>query len=108
MELALDGRMLPMGAVGRVSRVEAERVWVDVVGFGQVELAREDVLIRKRGQARYAARRFAAWEALASTVVLRTVVGSLHHNPGYSRPGLNSPCGSNTFSSVAVACTTAR
>jgi hypothetical protein len=72
----LDDRELPMGAVGRVSRVDGERVWVDIVGAGVVELAREDVLPRKIGQARYAARRASAWEALSSTIVLSTTVGS--------------------------------
>ncbi len=69
-------RELPMGAVGRVTRVEGERVWVDLVGVGVAELARQDVLVRKMGQARYATRRFAAWEALHGTIVLRTTVGS--------------------------------
>ncbi len=71
-----EGRVVPMGAIGRVTRVLGERVWVDVAGVGEVEIARGDVLVRKIGQARYAARRFAAWEALERTVVLRTVVGS--------------------------------
>lgn len=72
----LPDRELAMGAVGRVARALGERVWVDVVGVGVVELAREDVLPRKIGQARYAARRASAWEALAGTIVLKTTVGS--------------------------------
>lgn len=73
---AFDGRVLPIGAVGRVTQVAGEQVWVDVVGVGVVELERRALHVRKQGQARYATRRFAAWQALEPTIVLRTVVGS--------------------------------
>lgn len=72
----LPDRVLPMGAVGRVLERRGERVVVDLVGVGSVELARRDVAPRKVGQARFAARRAGAWGALSSTIVLRATVGS--------------------------------
>lgn len=72
----LADRVLPMGAVGRVAESRGDRVVVDLVGVGLLELARRDVAPRKVGQARFAARRADAWGALSSTIVLRATVGS--------------------------------
>jgi hypothetical protein len=70
------GGLLPMGALGRVAGEADERVLVDVVGVGVLDFAREDLLPRKAGQLRFAARRHDAWQALAPTIVLRATVGS--------------------------------
>ena len=68
----LPDRLLPMGAVGRVSHGDHQRVFVDIVGVGMLEFGREEVALRKAGQARYATRRYDAWSALSTTIVLRT------------------------------------
>ena len=72
-----DGpRVVPQGAVGRIVRSDGERVWVLVVGVGEIELARGEVVPRKLGQVRFAARRAAVEEALRPCVILESVVGS--------------------------------
>ncbi len=70
------GGVLPMGALGRVAGATDARVLVDVVGVGVLDFAREDLLPRKAGQLRFAARRHDAWQALSPAIVLRTTVGS--------------------------------
>ena len=69
-------RVVPMGAIGRVVSSEGERVEVRVVGVGVMTFARHELIPRKVGQARYAERRAAAWEALLPCVVLEATVGS--------------------------------
>ncbi|MBL8741256.1 MAG: nucleotidyltransferase domain-containing protein [Myxococcales bacterium] len=73
---SFGGQLLPMSALGRVVGEAGERVLVDVVGVGVLDFARDDLLPRKAGQLRFAARRHDAWQALAPTIVLRTTVGS--------------------------------
>jgi len=70
------GALLPMGALGRVAGEAGDRVLVDVVGVGVLDFARDELLPRKVGQLRFAARRHDAWQALAGTIVVRTTVGS--------------------------------
>lgn len=77
VDRALDeGRRVPQGAVGRVVSLDGDAVDVAIVGVGVLRYARDEVLPRKIGQARYAERRAAAWDALRSCVVLEAVVGS--------------------------------
>lgn len=73
-----EGRVVPMGAVGRLTSRDATtgQVVVDLVGVGRVRCARSDVVPRKQGQLRYAVRRQASWEALLPTIVLEATVGS--------------------------------
>jgi predicted nucleotidyltransferase len=74
--LVREGREIPAGAAGRVVEVSDAGVVVELVGLGRETVDREDLVVRRVGQARFATRRFQAWEALAPTIVLRTVVGS--------------------------------
>lgn len=69
-------RVVPQGAIGRVMSSEGERVEVRVVGVGPVTYARRELLPRKIGQALYAERRAATWDALGACVVLESTVGS--------------------------------
>ncbi len=71
-----DGRVIPQGTVGRVQRQAEGRFEVKLVGWGVVAFARDEIAPRKLGQARYAMRREAAWQALKPCVVLQAVVGS--------------------------------
>lgn len=73
----LDERRIPAGAVGRVVGTREGNLFeVLVPGAGTALYAREELLPRKAGQARYARRRDAAWGALRPCVVLEAVVGS--------------------------------
>jgi hypothetical protein len=74
--LLREGRTIPAGAAGRVVDATEAGVVVELVGVGRETIDREDLVVRRVGQARFATRRFVAWEALAPTIVLRTVVGS--------------------------------
>jgi predicted nucleotidyltransferase len=69
-------RQVPQGAVGRVVATTDGAYDVLIVGVGTMRYRRDELLPRKVGQARFASRRHAAWEHLASCVVLETVVGS--------------------------------
>ena len=69
-------RVVPQGAVGRVARIDGDRVTVLVIGVGEVEYARSEVLPRKQGQLRFAARRAEAEAALGPCAILEAVVGS--------------------------------
>lgn len=70
-------RLVPQGAVGRVTGTGADGGYqVLVVGVGTLSYRREELLPRRAGQMRFAARREGAWAALAPCVVVETVVGS--------------------------------
>jgi hypothetical protein len=69
-------RLIPQGTVGRVQRLEGDRFVVKLVGLGEAEFDRDELVPRKIGQVRYAVRREAAWQALRPCVVLEAVVGS--------------------------------
>jgi hypothetical protein len=69
-------RRISQGAVGRVTRVVGDEVYVQVVGVGEALYARSEVTPRKAGQLRFARQREAAWQSLHGCVVLETVVGS--------------------------------
>ncbi len=70
------GRRVPQGAVGRVVGARGSELDVLIVGIGVLRYARDELLPRKVGQARYAHRRAEAWAALRPCVVLETLVGS--------------------------------
>jgi RNA repair pathway DNA polymerase beta family len=76
VDRALEDRVVPQGAVGRVHAVNDQNVDVHLVGVGIVRYTRDEVHPRKLGQARYAQRREDAWEALQPCVVLEATVGS--------------------------------
>ena len=72
-------RRVPQGAVGRVVGAHGphgEELDVHVIGVGVLRYARAELVPRKVGQARYARRREAAWEALRPATVLEATVGS--------------------------------
>jgi hypothetical protein len=69
-------RRIPQGALGRVIRVDGDKVSVLVVGVGEAVYARDELTPRKLGQLRFAQQREADWGALHPLVVLETVVGS--------------------------------
>lgn len=69
-------RTLSKGTVGRVGKQVGDEVEVSVVGVGVLRFARGDVVPRRVGQAAFAVRRAAAWDALAPCRVLESVVGS--------------------------------
>lgn len=62
--------------MGRVVGQEGNGLVVQVVGVGPVRFARDELLPRKQGQLRFAARRAAAWDALRPCIVLEATVGS--------------------------------
>ncbi len=70
------GRVVPQGAVGRVLGVDGEEVRVQVVGVGEVVYPRGELIPRKMGQLRFAARRADAETKLRPCVVLEAAVGS--------------------------------
>ncbi len=72
----VDGRRVRQGALGRVVAASDDRVDVRLLGVGVVSYARSELMPHKLGQVRYAARRDAAWTALAPCVVIDSVVGS--------------------------------
>lgn len=76
VDRAVDGRVVPQGAMGRVVASGPEGFDVALVGVGTVRYHRSELTPRKVGQVRYARRREAAWEALSRCVVLDAVVGS--------------------------------
>jgi hypothetical protein len=73
-------RKVKQGAVGRVfsttSTDDGDLLEVDILGVGRGTYRREELVPRKTGQLRFAARRAAAWEALSGCVVLDALVGS--------------------------------
>ncbi len=70
-------RTVPQGTIGRVVGLPEEGLLdVHVVGVGTLRYRREDLTLRKAGQARYATRRADTYEALMPCRVLETVVGS--------------------------------
>lgn len=71
-----DERVVPQGAVGRVAKLEGDRVHVQIVGVGVLVYARDEIAPRRAGQVRYAVRREEAFRQLVPCVVLRTRVGS--------------------------------
>ncbi len=73
----LGDRVVPQGALGRVTRIEPDgSVVVWVVGVGEVRYARDELTPRRPGQVRYALAREAAEAALKPTVILDATVGS--------------------------------
>lgn len=77
VDRALEGgRRVPEGAVGRVVGSRGDELDVSIVGVGVLRYARSELVPRKIGQIRWAARRAAAWDALAGTVVIEATVGS--------------------------------
>ena len=69
-------RRVPQGAVGRVVKVEGDRIEVAVIGVGRATYARSELTPHRAGQLRFARRREAAWSALSPCVVLEALVGS--------------------------------
>jgi hypothetical protein len=76
VDRVLGERRVPQGAVGRVVASEGDALDVLVVGVGVARYLRSEVVPRRAGQARYAQRRHAAWEALKPCAVLEATVGS--------------------------------
>ncbi len=69
-------RRITQGAIGRVAAIRGDLYDVALVGHGVAAYTREELLPKKTGQLRFAARREQAWEALKPCVVLEAVVGS--------------------------------
>lgn len=76
VDRVLGERIVPQGAVGRVVKLEGDRVHVQIVGVGVVVYARDEIAPRRVGQLKYAHRREAAWTNLLPCVVIRARVGS--------------------------------
>ena len=76
VDRVVGDRVVPQGAVGRVVKLEGERVHVQVVGVGVLVYARDEIAPRRAGQMKYAHRREEAWASLHACIVLRTRVGS--------------------------------
>lgn len=76
VDRVLGLRRVPLGSVGRVTKVEGDLVEVTIVGVGVARYARGELSARRVGQVRFAHRRADAWEALSACVVLDAVVGS--------------------------------
>jgi RNA repair pathway DNA polymerase beta family len=72
----VDGELRPQGALGRVAKLEGDRVDVVFVDGRRATYLRDEVMPRKLGVVRYAQRRAAAWDQLRPCVVIDTVVGS--------------------------------
>ena len=69
-------RRIAAGAVGRVVASAGTQVTVRLVGVGEVDYLRAELVPRKVGQLGYARRRHAAWSALSGNVVVDALVGS--------------------------------
>lgn len=69
-------RRIPLGAIGRVVGSEGKQLQVAVVGVGVVSYVRDELLPRKIGQLKFAARRAASWERFGPCIVLESMVGS--------------------------------
>ncbi len=76
MDRVVGDKHVSQGAVGRVVGRDGDTYEVEIAGVGRASFHRDELLPRKAGQLRYAARREAAWRALHPCVVLETVVGS--------------------------------
>lgn len=72
----IEGRRVPQGTIGRVTKLDGDIVEVTVVGIGVLQYARDELSARRIGQALYAQRRADTWEALHECVILETMVGS--------------------------------
>lgn len=69
-------RKVKQGAIGRVVSTNGDQLEVSILGVGQGTYRRDELVPRKTGQLRFAARRAAAWDALGDCVVLDALVGS--------------------------------
>lgn len=69
-------RKVPSGAIGRVLSHEGELFTVKIIGVGEMQYLRDELLPRKLGQVSYAQRRETTWKNLEHCVVLETTVGS--------------------------------
>jgi hypothetical protein len=67
---------VPRGAVGRVVATHGETCDVQIIGGPIASYQRDQLLPRKAGQLRFAARRQAAWDLLRPCAVLEATVGS--------------------------------
>ena len=78
VERTVGGKRVPQGALGRVTKSpdEAGMVEVMIVGIGVARYRRDELVPRKEGQARFARRRAADWDALAGCHILEATVGS--------------------------------
>jgi hypothetical protein len=76
VERLVGDRRLAPGMVGRVARARDDGFDVAIVGVGEVWFRRDELLPRREGQAAFAVRREAAWEALRGCAVLEATVGS--------------------------------
>ncbi len=76
MERLLGDRRIPQGVVGRISAHRDGGYEVALIGLGTAWYAPGELLTRRPGQVRFAARREAAWEALFPCRVLEAEVGS--------------------------------
>jgi hypothetical protein len=72
----VEGRRVPQGSVGRITKVDGDRIDVTILGVGVVRYARSELSPRRVGQVLFAQRRADAWAALRPCVVLETTVGS--------------------------------
>lgn len=72
----VDRDGVAQGAVGRVAAIDDGRVEVTFLDHRRATYLRSELVPRKLGVARYAARRAARWEQLRPCVVIDTVVGS--------------------------------
>jgi hypothetical protein len=69
-------RRVPEGSVGRVVGTRDDSIDVAIVGVGTLRYLRHELAARRVGQALFAQRREAAWNALRPCVVLDSIVGS--------------------------------
>ncbi|MFO0725066.1 MAG: nucleotidyltransferase domain-containing protein [Myxococcota bacterium] len=69
-------RLIKEGAIGRVEVDRGATTEVRIVGVGTLTYARDELVPRRIGQARYAERRAGTEQALTPCVVLEAIVGS--------------------------------
>ncbi len=72
----VDGEVRSLGASGRVTAIDGDRVDVVFLDGKRATYLRVEVAPRKLGVQRYAQRRAAAWDQLRPCVVIDTLVGS--------------------------------
>ncbi len=93
IDRVLGDRRVPQGTIGRITKIDGDQCDVGIVGVGVLRYARNELVPRRVGQARFATRRADAWSALLPCVVLETTVGSrawglAHEGSDHDRRGV--------------------